>query len=935
MDKTNIFNIPANYDFFQSLFSWLEKQYPQQLSEVKIFLPNRRSCRQFRQVLLEKKLDIILPKIKAISDISYEDFFNFLPNENAKTAIDEILQYKVLDGIDYLFFLTQEIQKLSVFGDNLDFNQAFKIAGRLQDLFDEIERDEIDLKKLEEIDDSDLSKHRQLTLDFLKNFHVQIKNSLLKQKVFFASNSQNFIISKFVKLLETQASKTPIVIAGSTGSVSFSKKLIKAISLQKNGHVILHSALKNHEVAENHPQFFLNQLIKFLEVDEIKNIAEEKFQLSAEIRQNLLSLMTLASEETIKWQKISQFLDVKKAANDLEKNFKIVEAKNEIEEAKIISLILRDAAKQNKNAAIVTNNDRLVELLKPQLEMMNLSFNDTRNLGIFNSKLINFLLLILELFESDFDSHILLSILKNPLCIFSNEKEILTNFEINILRQERLKSGLEGIREKLKSDKKLQNLFNEFYGNLKPLEGNLPKIISQLILTAENLSKKPWLKLLESESAQIEIFEFFEKLKTQNIELDQKNLFATFKNLFAQISFFEKSDATAPIQILSTVEARLLNFDLMIIASLNEGDFPQIEVENWLGKKIKKDLGIDKTAKKIGQNAYDFCNYLSNKSVVMSRSKSRNGAVLIESAFLLKFKTICKKIGANLQNGEEYFLELKMLNSAPTLKIKAPDPKPKIEFRPQKISITEISKLLTNPYAIYAKKILKLKELQKIDFEPSYAEFGSFIHKALEEFVKNPQIKNFSEIFEKYFISKEAKLVWFPKFEKIFSDFISENEKFLKNKTFTEIPVKLQLEKVLISGKIDRVILDEENNLEIFDYKTGQPPSKKSVFAGKEPQLTLAALILIYGTIESELKNVDLSQIKSLNYWKLSSSSISKITQISKKNEEIQILLAAAKSGLEKLFEFFSDEENGYIATAIEDKFNEYEHLMRVEEWNK
>ena len=37
------------------------------------------------------------------------------------------------------------------------------------------------------------------------------------------------------------------------------------------------------------------------------------------------------------------------------------------------------------------------------------------------------------------------------------------------------------------------------------------------------------------------------------------------------------------------------------------------------------------------------------------------------------------------------------------------------EFRPQKISITEISKLLANPYTIYAKKILRLEPLDKIE----------------------------------------------------------------------------------------------------------------------------------------------------------------------------------------------------------------------------
>lgn len=949
LDKSNIFNIPANYHFFESVFDWMEKNFAKEIngeiSEAKIFLPNRRSCREFRELFLKKEINIILPEIKAISDISYEDFFSFLPEKEVKDIIDEIAQIKVLDGIDYLFFLSKEIQKLSVFGE-INFDQAFKIAIHLKDLFDEIEREEIDLKKLEEIDDSDLAQHRQLTLDFLKNFHVQIKNSLLKKNILFSSSAQNFIIQKFVYLLEKYGSKTPIIIAGSTGSVSFGKKLIKAISQQKNGYVILHALSENEKdfEEESHPQFFLNQLLKFLEIEknQIKRIADEKFCLSDEDRQNLISLMMLPSKEIVKWQKAADFLNIKKISEDLQSNLRLIEAKNAIEEAKIISLILTKNLQQKKSAALITNNDRLANLVKSELERLSLPFNDTRNIGINNSKLINFLTDILELYSSDFDSHNLLTVLKNPLCFYSQNKEILADFEIKILRQDRSKLGLSGILDKLQNlnDKNLTDFFNSFYTELSHLNknNNLVTQLNSLIKALENLSKKSWQKLLEEEPAQIEIFEFVEKIKLQNdLAVDWPSLASTLKNLFSQISFFEKSDASAPIQILSTLEARLLNYDLVIIASLNEGDFPTIEPENWLGKKIKKDLGIDRTLKKIGQNAYDFCNYLSNKSVVLTRCKSSNGMIAIESPFLLKFKTLCKKIKIEPNLGEKYFSLLKEMNHLEERRIKAPEPKPKIDLRPQKISITEISKLISDPYFIYAKKILQLSELEKIDFEPSYAEFGSFIHKALEEFVKNPQ-ENFLEkshkIFEKYFFSEESKLTWWPKFENIFSDFLKKNEEFSDLKNYLEIPVKLKLGDILISGKIDRVILDEENKIEIFDYKTGQIPPTKDVISGIEPQLTIAALVLLEGIIDSELENTNPENIKSLNYWKLSASKEGEIKKICKENEEIKILIAAAKSGLTKLFEHFSDEKNGYIATENNEK-SEYQHLARVKEWKE
>ncbi len=934
----------------------MKKNFSNQLPEVKIFLPNRRSCRELRSVFSSNDGGMMLPKIKAISDISYEDFFDFLPESESgdvKKIIDEILQAKVISGVDYLFFLSEEIQKSQVFAceQGCFSSRSFKIAIHLQKLFDEIEREEIDLKKLSEIDDSDLSQHRILTLDFLKNFHLQIKNSLLKKDIFLPTSYQNFVINQFAQLLERCGSKAPIIIAGSTGSVSLSKKLIKAISLQKNGYVVLRGMYQSDSHAllygdprecgarlmsrgnketyqsdspqEHHPQFFLDRLINFLEIEKnsVQKIAGEEFRLSDEARQRLLTLTMLPSEESEQWHQAT----LEKKDLDLSENIQLIEAKNEVEEAKIIALILLENFQQQKTSAVITNNKKLAELVRLELNVFSLPFNDARNIDVFSSKLINFLFLILELLESYFNSHSLLTILKNPLCYHSQNKEILEKFEIQLMRQSRAKAGLKGMQEKIKSlgDVDMEEFFQKFYCELGGLDLAQSFLIQRVIEVVENLSQKTWQELLGVEPAQSELFDFFEQLKLQTkFLMKPSDALASLKVLLSQINYFEKSDAMSPIQILSTLEARLLNFDLVVIASLNEGDFPEIESENWLGKKIEKDLGIDATLKKIGQNSYDFCNYLSNESVVLTRCKGRNGMVLIESPFLLKFKTLCKKIGVKIGGGEEYFSLLRNLNDVESKRIEAPQPKPKIEFRPTKISITEISKLISNPYDIYAKKILQLNELKKIDFEPSYAEFGSFVHGALEEFVSDYEERNFLEIFKRYFEPEESELIWWPKFENIFSEFLEENKKFFGLKNYVEVPVKLRIGNISISGKIDRVICGAKNEIEIFDYKTGAAPTIKSVTSGLDPQLTIAALALAE------------SGIKSLNYWKLSASANGEIMKICKSDEELQILISAAQLGLKMLFEYFADEKNPYIATATNER-SEYRHLIRAEEWDK
>jgi len=180
-------------------------------------------------------------------------------------------------------------------------------------------------------------------------------------------------------------------------------------------------------------------------------------------------------------------------------------------------------------------------------------------------------------------------------------------------------------------------------------------------------------------------------------------------------------------------------------------------------------------------------------------------------------------------------------------------------------------------------------------------------------------------------------------FENIFTNFVEDNKNLKSCKDYVEVPVKIFLKDILLTGKIDRISVFENNEIEIFDYKTGQIPTVASVKSGDEPQLTIAALMLCFGIVDNvDLKNILPQKIASLNYWKLSSfgeAEIKKIVKAGKKSEknesdnleneeEILILISAAKAGLEKLFEYFSKEENGYFVN--QNVKNEYSHLARI-----
>ncbi len=1041
--RPNIYNIASNYHFFESFLQWLEEGFAGKISEAKIFLPNRRAVREFQNAFAARfGKALAIPKVKAIADISHQDFLDSFPREQVSAILDELFKIKVLDGFDYLFFLSNEIVKTKVFGENISFAQAIAIATQLKNLFDDIERQEISLDALYSVDDSELASHRQFTLEFLQKFYLRVKNSVLKNNIFSSVAYQNFIIGKLAETVVAQGLKSPLIIAGSTGSVNYSKKLIEAVVGDKNGFVVLYGLNLLGEVSdERHPQFILNELIKSLgskvssddlvekfTENSVKNIANqkdissnsgaknisfvqeisyEKFRICDKSRLDFLSYLMLPSLETYKWQVLSQKINLPKIAKDLQKSFFYLETNNEIAEARMLAAVAQDAVLKNEKIAIIVSDNNFVDILKAELQKLSLEFNDARSLDLSSSKLVNLILLLLELVENNFESATLLAILKHQYSPYCDDKN-LAQFEIDILREQRNGKGLKAITKKINllqnnenakllndgklqqgkvlqsqnialkaqelPSEELQNFFNNFLEDVAPLTSlaaveDLAFYFTTIISVVEKFTKISLEELMSKEAAAEELARLFDKLKLQNgYSINSKDAPKFFQHLFAQIGYFEKSDAVALVQIMSPIEARLLNFDVVAVSSLNQGDFPQIEGENWLGRKIRSEIGIDLSAKKYGQNAYDFCNYLSNKKIILTRCQTKVGALTIASPFILRLEILCKKFAIKLNDGSQYFARLKSLENSENnilqpsqsvdlqaakpidealensqnlldkkFKLQILSPKPPLKYRPQKISITEIAKLFSNPYEIYAKKILQLKELNKIDYQPEYREFGTFVHKALEEFVKNREeleifLKKAEKIFAEFFISDEAKLIWWPKFVNIFKNFVEEDKALQACYDYLEVPVKLAINNILISGKIDRVSCDENGVAKIFDYKTGVIPAVKDVASGLQPQLSIYALMLCLGVIENKnLQNLTPEKIDSLNYWKLATTSEGEIKAIIKTPEDVAAVVAAAKIGLENLLKYFSEEKNGYFLKENLEPESEYWHISRAD----
>lgn len=910
-----LYNIPCNYNFLESLYCWLFQKY-HSFTDLRIYLPSRRAVSEFKNIFREKLFCGQLPIIKAIGDIDYEDFYEFLNDENQE-VFSSVLNAKKLSAIEAIFFLTKEVKKIKLFKEISD-QQAYKIAIKFQELFDEIEFEQITFSKIEGIENSDLAIHRQISIDFIKDFYSQTKYNLIKDNLYFASSYQNFIIKNFCEILENSNSLKNIVIAGSTGSLNCTKNLIKQISNLKNGQVIFNNFIHKNNPQIINSQFLNNLLYNHIGTNiEVSNIIFDQFKLANDSRVDFINEILKNSHEVISWQNFHNHQNIEEIKNDISANFLIFEASNVEDEASFIVERTLSSSVNNNKIAIINNNDLLTNIITNKLELMNINYNYLRSKKLSQNSLMIFLTQLINLSNSDFNSSLLLSIFKNDLFYCPN-KDILYDFENLIIRENREFIGLKGLISQSNKFPDLKFFFENFLANL-PQKND----IDSIILSLEKITNQTLENLLKNNEASQEIKSFFNILKNHNYYLKSTDELIF---LLSSISYFSNNYGDAKITILSNIEARLLNFDLVIISSLNYGDFPNISDYSWLGKQIAKELGIDRSQKKISQNNFDFSNYLGNKKIILTRSIKVNNDYKIASPLLVKFSTLIKKLSIENISIKSEFKTAFNVEYQPS---KLPKFAPPQQFLPSTISITDFDNLINNPYLFYLKKILKLKPINEIDYQSGVMEFGNFCHKVLELYV-NKQLanQNINNIFVEYFNNIEARYTWFARFEKLFENFLEDNENYDKCTNLVEYQLKLAINNITVVGRADRIIVNDNKDIHIIDYKTGSIASQKSIQLLKFIQLPLQALLYAMSN------SINLENIAKLEYWKLSLRN-EKNTVIAKnpKTNNCLELILKTKSLVEEIINNYFIENQPFIASN-DDKIPAFKNITRTQEWD-
>ncbi len=955
----HLLNIEANYSFLDSLYEFLSCEFTNDItmSEITVFLPSRRSVNELKRIFLKnsKQQSKILPTIKAIGDIDYDDI---LPNCSDLSLVCSYHDlFKIVSNTKYKLLLLKEMLDNQ---RNLNIEQAINFSHEFELFLKNIEENKVNLNDLTKVIDDEFAIHWQKTLGFLKSF-------ALKWKEILEINGMTSIASSIVANIDLQTEsvkfqkpKHPIIIAGISHMIKSAVEFTKALSKYDNTYFITKGAenvLEErdfNEIIETHSHYRFKKLFEFLNVKNYKNIRYDKYITLNKDYANAIYNSMLPYNLTHKWSdtEVSVF-----------PNIEYCEFNNLQDELEFINFYILNYINENglKNIAIVIDQD-LSYRFESILKLWKIPYNNTYGYKFLSHNLIKYMFLVIDVYNSNYKKDLFLSLLKNNFSYFGYSKSELEEniylFEKHILEDKINKNGMKSYRYNLEyvddviikdKIKIFLDRIESYFDSISNCNYTFSELLKKHIELVERITNIPknsegntiWYKDYGSEI----IFDFLVNDVIKDSEcigfVNTNDYLSILKYTCFNKSYSEKYSEYPAVNIISIKETRLINYDLVVIANLNDGSIPEsVKIDPWMNNTMRETLGIPPKEQELGQSCYEFIQLLMQKNVLLTRSTKIDDVGTIKSRFLQRIEAFLDCSGIKLKQPEDIktafyrYYEYPYSKSNDIYK-KRPKPKPPINIRPRELSATNIDLLNINPYDVYVKKILNLKKINILTNKSIFSKVGTVLHEVFEKFCRNytkysadkqKSIENILELcIQKYFSDDEVtKEFYRQKLLDSCYNFLEFDNKSRLEGFNVSVEVnssyKLREKNFVVSARIDRIEDKKDGILKIVDYKTGTVPSIKDVISGRALQLPIESLILQHSGF-----NID-----SVEYWSIKSNNDAKIITIKNENNE---LINNVEEFIGNLIDYFNNEDNGYVATNKNPHYSDFTHLSRIDDW--
>jgi ATP-dependent helicase/nuclease subunit B len=974
--RPTIATIPPTEKFLDTLAAWWLSRTataPLACADGLFLLPTRRAARGLADAFLRQAegRPLLLPRIVALGAIDEAP----LAMAGALDLAQAVPEPTRLAALTRLVLALEGAQ-----GAPREAARAWQLAGELATLLDEAARAEIGLAEaLPKAVAAEFAAHWNVTLDFLKIVTHAWPAWLAENGYADPARRQLALLDAQTEAWTRTPPPTPVIAAGTTGAIPAVGRLLKLVAYLPQGMVILpglDQALDQaswESLEPSHPQASLRNLLVLLDarredVLPFSAISGASLPPAAPAhREALLRQALLPAGALAQWQTNPAPADT---------GFFRLDAADQQEEALAIALLLRDALETpGQRAALVTPDRALARRVAAELLRFGVIADDSAGEDLAETPPAVFLRLLAQAAADSLRPVPLLSLLKHPFAAAGLNpaacRDAARRLERAALRGPRPAPGLAGLRD-TKAD---PAFLDRIASTLAPLldlgeDRNTPAAqFTALLQAAEALAATD-----QSAGAQILwagedgealaghlslLLDAMDLLPPQPLRALPPLLDAVLAGQAVRTrrALRGREGSEHPrVFIWGLLEARLQTADVIILGGLSEGVWPPLgESGPWMNRAMRQAVGLPSPEEKLGLAAHDFVMASCAAPVaVLSAPRRRDRAPAVPSRWIVRLDAMLAGQGGALpRHPAPSWAQAIDRPEGAARPVQPPAPCPPMAARPRRLSVTEIETFLRDPYAIYAKHVLRLKKLPPLEEAADAADYGSIVHDGLARFfARNGRLwpadaraqltADMAAALAEKRMRPALAAWWRPRLHRIAS-WVADAE---RDRRAAGAPLALHAEKTgdwlfgapagpfTLHGRADRIERRADGAWAILDYKTGTPPSAAQVEDGLAPQLPLEAAMLARGAFGAELAG----EIGELTYWHISGGfEPGKVLTLFKGDEaRTREVTAEADARVQALVAAFDDAAQPYLSQpspGAAPRFSDYTVLARVAEW--
>lgn len=959
----------------------LDGDSPHDLSRWTILVPTRRAARALERQLFKRSgaSALLLPRVRPIGDADEDLLADVFPDVRVPEAVSSMGQ---------LFLLLTLVGEWAMANPHLPLaqdvqasrGQALGLAQSLAELVSQMETEEVTASLGSAFEGLDLAEHRQTLLSLLHLVQDELPRRLHEMNRIGPAERRNRLIRLEAQRIAADISSGPVIAAGSTGTNPATRDLLKAIAQHPQGAVILPGLDRGIDAASwdaagpNHPQHAFKILLSHLGVsrEQVRDLT------SVTPRETLAREIMRPAETTERWSDPALLpADTVTAARG---GVRLIEAPDRHLEARSIALLLREVLETpERTAALVTPDRDLAQMVTAELARWSAAIDDSGGEPLIRFGRAQLCKLVIDCVEDEFSPAALVALLAHPAVTLGleNTRVLAQLFELVLLRQDLPPTGPKDFSATLASQRLLREKDRHAHRAIRAMDDAawtaLADFTARLAAALTPLTEAA-LGTLAAHAARLSdclaalapaedddgtaraFADVMQALTDESAHHPQ----GAFRRSLTSITWALRQETLRPPQrdgtrlaIFGLAEARMIEADLVVLAGLNETVWPAAtDPGPWVNREMRGKLGLAAPERDIGQTAHDFVQGLMHPSVAVTWSKRAGKAPLMPSRWILRMRALLERCG--VPAGQHLDTALPLLARAldqpqATVTLAMPRPAPQVLLRPKSFSVTEIEKLIRDPYAIFARRILGLDPIEPLGGTADPSLRGLLVHDALHRYIAGREatlpalLAAGEKAFAPYMNHADVRHFWWPRFRRMAAAFVEEDTK-LRSGMVASLAECLGSVTFMLAGvehrlhaRADRIDITQQRTARFIDYKTGTVPSADQVKSGLSPQLTLEAAVLRHGKFGEQLP----ADTDDLIYIQTGGGRTPvEVKSLASGRNAIDIAATAQKhfEGLQRLLSRYLSPEQGYVPRAVmykEEDVSDYDHLSRFAEWSR